>query len=177
MSALQQIWREAWKPPDRRPPWAWCEEHITSIPYSPVPGRFRSDNSPWMREPMEALVDPRIRLVSIIAAIQSGKTSVGELGISYIIANLPGPTLWLDQTDDDARDQSESRLQKLFDNPLSPALRSGPTTAPGASPKSKFLAARRKRGKPSTKCSESCTKSRPLPHGFSSLTLTVNMSQ
>ena len=36
----------------------------TSIPYSPIPGRFRSDNSPWMREPMEALVDPKIRIVS-----------------------------------------------------------------------------------------------------------------
>jgi phage terminase large subunit GpA-like protein len=68
-----------------------------------------------MREPMEALVDPRIRIVSVIAAIQSGKTSVGELGLAHIIANNPGPTLWLDQTDDDAKDQSESRLQKLFD--------------------------------------------------------------
>jgi phage terminase large subunit GpA-like protein len=112
---LTRIWRNAWRPPDRRPPWAWCEEHITSIPYSPIPGRFRSGNSPWMREPMEALVDPKIRLVSIIAAIQSGKTSVGELGLCHIIANHPGPTLWLDQTDDDAKDQSESRLQKLFD--------------------------------------------------------------
>jgi phage terminase large subunit GpA-like protein len=112
---LEQIWRNAWRPPDRRPPWAWCEEHITSIPYSPIPGRFRSANSPWMREPMEALVDPKIRVVSIIASIQSGKTSVGELGLAHIIANHPGPTLWLDQTDDDAKDQSESRLQKLFD--------------------------------------------------------------
>jgi phage terminase large subunit GpA-like protein len=51
----------------------------------------------------------------VIAAIQSGKTSVGELGLAHIIANNPGPTLWLDQTDDDAKDQSESRLQKLFD--------------------------------------------------------------
>jgi phage terminase large subunit GpA-like protein len=67
---------------------------------------------------MEALVDPKIRIVSIIAAIQSGKTSVGELGLSHIIANHPGPTLWLDQTDDDAKDQSESRLQKLFDECL-----------------------------------------------------------
>ena len=112
---LERIWRDAWRPPDRRPPWAWCEDHITSIPYSPIPGRFRSANSPWMREPMEALVDPKIRIVSIIAAIQSGKTSVGELGLAHIIANHPGPTLWLDQTDDDAKDQSESRLQKLFD--------------------------------------------------------------
>jgi hypothetical protein len=115
---LERIWRNAWRPPDRRPPWAWCEDHITSIPYSPIPGRFRSANSPWMREPMEALVDPKIRIVSIIAAIQSGKTSVGEFGLAHIIANHPGPTLWLDQTDDDAKDQSESRLQKLFDECL-----------------------------------------------------------
>ena len=114
-SKLDHIWREVWQPPDRRPPWAWAEEHIGSIPYSPVPGRFRSDNSPWLREPLEALVDPAVRVVSIIAAIQCGKTSVGEIGISFIIANLPGPALWLDQTDEDAKDQSESRLQKLFD--------------------------------------------------------------
>jgi hypothetical protein len=38
-----------------------------------------------------------------------------RLGLAHIIANHPGPTLWLDQTDDDAKDQSESRLQKLFD--------------------------------------------------------------
>lgn len=68
-----------------------------------------------MREPMEALVDPNVPLVQIIAAIQSSKTTVGELGICYIIANMPGPTLWLDQTDDDARDQAESRLGPLFE--------------------------------------------------------------
>jgi phage terminase large subunit GpA-like protein len=112
---LKKIWQDAWRPPDRREPWKWCEENIASIPYSPIPGRFRSSHSPWMREPMEALVDPKVRLVSILAAIQSGKTSVGELGLCHIIANHPGPTLWLDQTDDDAKDQSESRLQKLFD--------------------------------------------------------------
>ncbi len=60
-------------------------------------------------------MDTKIRIVSIIASIQSGKTSVGELGLCHIIANNPGPTLWLDQTDDDAKDQSESRIQKLFD--------------------------------------------------------------
>lgn len=113
--AIDILWRGIWQSPDRRPPWAWAEEHVQSIPYSPLPGAFRADNSPWMKEPLEALVDPRIRLVSIVASIQSSKTTVGELGLAYIIANLPGPALWLDQTDDDAKDQSESRLQKLFD--------------------------------------------------------------
>ena len=51
---LVTIWRDAWRPPDRRPPWAWAEEHVHSIPYSPIPGRFRSENSPQIREPLEA---------------------------------------------------------------------------------------------------------------------------
>ena len=113
---LSSILREAWTPADRREPWRWCEDHIKSIPYSPLPGPFRSENSPWIREVMEAIVDPKIRLVSIIAAVQSSKTTSPELTLCYIIANLPGPCLWLDQTDEDAKDESESRLQKLFES-------------------------------------------------------------
>lgn len=113
---LSSILRDAWTPADRREPWRWCEDHIKSIPYSPLPGPFRSENSPWIREVMEAIVDPKIRLVSIIAAIQSSKTTSPELTLCYIIANFPGPCLWLDQTDEDAKDESESRLQKLFES-------------------------------------------------------------
>ena len=113
---LSSILRDAWTPADRREPWRWCEDHIKSSPYSPLPGPFRSENSPWIREVMEAIVDPKIRLVSIIAAVQSSKTTSPELTLCYIIANLPGPCLWLDQTDEDAKDESESRLQKLFES-------------------------------------------------------------
>lgn len=63
---LRDILKDAWTPADRREPWRWCEDHIKSIPYSPLPGPFRSENSPWIREVMEAIVDPKIRLVSII---------------------------------------------------------------------------------------------------------------
>ena len=112
---LISLWREAWRPPDRQPAWAWAEEHIRSIPYSPMPGRFRIENSPQIREVLDAIIDPKVRLVSIIAAVQSSKTTAPEVGLCYMIANLPGPALWLDQTDEDAKDQSESRLQKLFE--------------------------------------------------------------
>jgi phage terminase large subunit GpA-like protein len=115
MSAIDEIWKRVWRVPDRRPPWQWCEDHISAIPYSPTPGRFRSEHSPWLREVMEALVDPAVRLVSIMASVQTGKTTAPELTLCYIIANLPGPALWLDQTDDDAKDVSQSRLQKLFE--------------------------------------------------------------
>jgi phage terminase large subunit GpA-like protein len=115
LTNLDEIWKEAWRPPEVEPPWQWAEKHIASIPYSPFPGRFRSDYSPWVREPLEAITNTKIRTISIIAAVQAAKTTVAELALCYIISNLPGPTLWLSATDEDAKDQSESRLQKLFD--------------------------------------------------------------
>ncbi len=113
---LEGLWREAWTAPDRQEVWKWAEEHIDSIPYSPIPGRFRISNSPMLREVMQEIVNPRTRLVSIIAAVQSSKSTAIEVALCYIIANLPGPTLWLDQNDDDAKDQAEGRLRKLFDH-------------------------------------------------------------
>lgn len=109
------MWSRICAPPDRRPIWEWAEEHIKAIPYSPNPGAFRIENSPQIKEVFEAITDPRTRLVSIIAAVQASKTTVSEISLSYIIANMPGPTLWLNETDEDAKDQSEARLQKLFD--------------------------------------------------------------
>ena len=115
MTALSSIWRDAWRPPDRRPIWEWAEEHITAIPYSPNPGAFRIGNSPQIREVFDAIINPRVRLISIIAAVQASKTTISEIALAYIVSNLPGPTLWLNETDEDAKDQSEARLQKLFD--------------------------------------------------------------
>lgn len=103
-----------WRLPERIPPWKWCEENIKNIPYSPIPGHFKSANSPWVREAMEAMADPDIRLVSIVAPVQSSKTIGAELCLCYIVANFPGPCLWLSQTDADAKDQAEARLHKLF---------------------------------------------------------------
>lgn len=116
MTALDTILRDAWRPPDRRPIWQWAEEHIAAIPYSPNPGAFRIGNSPQIREVFDAIINPRVRLISIIAAVQASKTTISEISLAYIIANLPGPTLWLNETDEDAKDQSEARLQKLFDS-------------------------------------------------------------
>lgn len=112
---LENLWREAFTPPDRLPVWQWAEQHIEGIPYSPIPGRFQSVNSPMLREVMQEMVNPRTRVISIIASVQSSKSTAIEIALCYIVANMPGPTLWLDQNDDDAKDQAEGRLRKLFD--------------------------------------------------------------
>ncbi len=113
-NALTTLLAPNWRLPERIPPWKWCEKNVKNIPYSPIPGHFKSANSPWVREVMEAMADPDIRLVSIVAPVQSSKTISAELCLCYIIANFPGPCLWLSQTDADAKDQAEARLHKLF---------------------------------------------------------------
>lgn len=113
-NALTTLLTPNWRLPERIPPWKWCEENVKNIPYSPIPGHFKSANSPWVREAMEAMADPDIRLVSIVAPVQSSKTISAELCLCYIVANFPGPCLWLSQTDADAKDQAEARLHKLF---------------------------------------------------------------
>ena len=113
-NALTTLLAPNWRLPERIPPWKWCEENVKNIPYSPIPGHFKSANSPWVREVMEAMTDPDIRLVSIVAPVQSSKTISAELCLCYIVANFPGPCLWLSQTDADAKDQAEARLHKLF---------------------------------------------------------------
>ena len=56
-----------------------------------------------------------------MACVQASKTLIGEIGLNYIIANMPGPTLWLDNTDEEAYDQAESRLSVLMEQ--CPAVR------------------------------------------------------
>ena len=105
---LENLWREAFTPPDRLPVWQWAEQHIEGIPYSPIPGRFQSVNSPMLREVMQEMVNPRTRVISIIASVQSSKSTAIEIALCYIVANMPGPTLWLDQNDDDAKEMAKT---------------------------------------------------------------------
>lgn len=138
-SVVREMWRAAWQPPDRRPAWEWAEEHVKAIPYSPVPGGFRSDNSPWIRRPLEKLVDVTVRKVQIVAGIQASKTLGSEIGTCNIIANLPGPMLWLDQKDEEAQDELESRLKALWQN--TPAVK---RLMPGVTGKNRYKSKRNK---------------------------------
>jgi phage terminase large subunit GpA-like protein len=115
-NAVREMWRESWRPPDRRPAWQWAEDNVKAIPYSPTPGGFRSVNSPWIRRPLEALTDVTIRKVQIVAGIQASKTLGSEIGSCHIVENMPGPMLWLDQKDEEASDELESRLKPLWRN-------------------------------------------------------------
>lgn len=113
---LSAVLRRAFAPHERPDAVEWAETYIEDIPYSPIPGRFRIYNSPFLAPILRELTNRRTRKVIISACVQSGKTLAPEIALCWLIANSPAPTLWLDMTDDSARDQSENRLQPLFEN-------------------------------------------------------------
>lgn len=60
-----RLWHEGFTPPDRQPVWKRAEEYIESIPYSPIPGRFKVTNSHMLAEVMQEMVNPRTRYVNL----------------------------------------------------------------------------------------------------------------
>lgn len=94
----------------------WCEREIKEIPFSPIPGAFRSENSPMIVPVINAIVSSSVSEVCVRASVQSGKTLAAELALAYIVVNEPGAILWLTAKDSEAKAENETRIQPLFEN-------------------------------------------------------------
>jgi phage terminase large subunit GpA-like protein len=108
--------RKAFRPDEGGDIVAWLEKEVRQIPFSPMPSGFRVEHTPWLIEPLRAMVDPEIRLCQLIAPIQSGKSLAAEMLSCYIIARQPAPTLYLNDTDGNADDWLKTRLRVLWEN-------------------------------------------------------------
>ena len=83
----------ACKPADRRPPWQWCEEHVQVDETSPLPGRWRSDASPWVKPVMEDFANNGVRDIAVQCAAQSAKTQTAMNCACWAIAEDPDPAM------------------------------------------------------------------------------------
>ena len=105
---------KAMRLPDRRQPWEWCEEHLIVDDTSPMPGRWRSDNSPWVKGPMEAAAKAVVRRCVVKCSAQSAKTQT-IMGIAcWVVGEDPGPALWVMAAKDEARDFMRDRVMPTF---------------------------------------------------------------
>lgn len=102
-----------------KPPWTgsiqhWAEQNVVlTVAYRP-PGAFSVDRSRYMIAPMEALNDPSVRQVNIMAPPRSGKTLLGEIFMLYSIANNPSSFLWVQQSKEQMDKMGGLRMQKLL---------------------------------------------------------------
>lgn len=118
---IQQAF-SAFKPPEKLTVTQWADKYrILSEKDSAAPGPWRTDRTPYLKEPMNAFNDERIQDITFVAGTQLGKTVMELNMIGYAIAQDPGPMLIVYPLDKLAKFTSENRLQPMFE--LSPNLR------------------------------------------------------
>jgi len=113
---LLRIGREVLKPSDSGDIVEWLEENVLAIPDSPMPGPFRAERTPWIGEALRILSDPEVRMGTVLASIQSGKSLLARLLLCHIIAERPGPAMVLQATDSEAKDWALRYLRPVFNN-------------------------------------------------------------
>ena len=119
------------KPPDDLTVSEWAEKkRRLSSESSAEPGPWRTSRTPYLREPMDAFTDPKVRRIVMVAASQVGKSEFINNTIGYIIDEDPGSILFVHPTTIDAKEYSKLRI--------APMIRDCPTLAEKVvSPKSR----------------------------------------
>ncbi len=105
--------RSAWSPPFRGEIYEYGARLNLQNGYA-VKGAFDISTAPHLREPFEAIADPRVRLVSIRGAVQTLKSLIADIVVPYWIEHDPGDILWLFEDDPKAKLYAESRAMPLI---------------------------------------------------------------
>ena len=100
--------------------WADKKRRLSSES-SAEPGPWRTSRTPYLREPMDAFTDTRVRRIVMVAASQVGKSEFINNVIGYIIDEDPGSILFVHPTTIDAKEYSKLRI--------APMVRDCPTLA------------------------------------------------
>ena len=115
-SYVEQVARAAIRPRSTDPPWMWAEKNITVDKTSPFPGKYKSTTAPWTMEPMEVFADNRVRELSIMCSAQSGKTQMVMILLAWAIAEDPGPAMWVQAAQDEAKTFAKTRLMPTLES-------------------------------------------------------------
>jgi len=115
MNPLNKGFAGAVRPPDRRKPWEWCEDYLVVDNTSPMPGRWRSDSSPWVKEVMEVFADNHVSDLSVRCSAQSSKTQTLMGCVSWAIAEDPGPGMWVMAAKDESKQFVRDRVGPTFE--------------------------------------------------------------
>lgn len=109
-------------PPDDLTVSQWAEaKRRLSAESAAEPGPWRTERTPYLREPMDAFTDPKVRHIVMVAASQVGKSEFLNNCIGYIIDEDPGSILFIHPTTIDAQEYSKLRIAPMLRD--SPALR------------------------------------------------------
>ncbi|WP_438482740.1 terminase gpA endonuclease subunit [Oleiharenicola lentus] len=113
---LRSFTRQFFRPAERLKPSEWCAKHIElpSGKNETKHGRVNWSYSPYLAEPLDQLDEPGVTDITFVGPTRIGKTFLLRMGVAWGIAGQPGPAMWIDSTDDKAKDISKKEIQPLI---------------------------------------------------------------
>lgn len=105
---------EAFKPPERYTVSEWADNFRVLTSASAEPGRWRTNRTPYLKEPMDRFTDPLIEKIVLCFGAQLGKTETELNMIGYALDQTSSPTMMVYPTDTIAKFASDKRVQPMI---------------------------------------------------------------
>jgi len=103
------------KPPEDLTVTKWAEDNRRlSTESSAETGPWRVDRTPYLRDPLDAFTDPRVRRIILVSSSQIGKSEFENNIIGYIIDEDPSSILFVHPTTIDAKEYSKLRIAPMI---------------------------------------------------------------
>jgi phage terminase large subunit GpA-like protein len=101
----------------------WADQHrVLTSESSAEPGKWRTDRTPYLREPMQVCTDPNVEIIVVMASAQVGKTELCLNLLGRTIHVDPGPVMYCASTLEIAEDIARGRVAPLLRTPPLDAL-------------------------------------------------------
>ncbi len=116
MNAWRDGFMEGLRPEEPLTVSEWADRYRRlSSKASAEPGPWRTDRTPYLREPMDCLSsESTVQRVVMMFAAQTGKTEAGSNWLGYVIDHAPGPMLCVQPTVEMAKRLSKQRLESMI---------------------------------------------------------------
>ena len=103
------------KPPEKLTVSEWADKkRRLSAESSAEVGQWRTSRTPYLKEPMDAFNDARVRHIVIVSSSQVGKSETINNMLGYIIDQDPGSILFVHPTTIDAKEYSKLRIAPMI---------------------------------------------------------------
>lgn len=103
----------AWQPPFRGEIFEYARKLDLQRGYA-VKGELQMETLGHLLEPLRAIRDPGVRIVSVTGAVQTTKSLLADIAVPFWIEHDPGDTLWLLEDDPKAKLYADDRAMPLI---------------------------------------------------------------
>lgn len=92
----------------------WADKYRILPDTSAEAGPWRTERTPYLREPMLAFTDPKVQRIVMVASSQVGKSELELNIIGFCIAQDPGSILYIQPSEGDAKKFSRQRIAPMI---------------------------------------------------------------